>query len=92
MMSILALFIIFAAVIGSASMVGVFAYLLSRIRQLESGTSGDRGSGMLVEQVARLREELLTVQEEMSSFTERLDFTEKLLMSGNDEDDAERAE
>jgi hypothetical protein len=31
-----------------------------------------------------MREELLTVQEEMSALSERLDFTEKLLMSGDD--------
>jgi len=88
-MSLVVLFIIFAAVIGSAAMVGVLAYLLNRIRQLESGSSGGTGSGQLVEQVNRLREELLTVQEEMSSFTERLDFTEKLLMSGDEADDSD---
>jgi hypothetical protein len=80
--------IVFAAVIGSSLLVAVFAYFLNRIRHLESGGLSDSGSGQLVGQVHRLREELLTVQEEMSSLTERLDFTEKLLMSGDDADDS----
>jgi hypothetical protein len=85
-MSLVTLFIIFAAVVGSGSMVAVFAYALSRFRRIESGYAGSGGSDLLVEQVSRIREELLTVQEEMSALTERLDFTEKLLMSGDDAD------
>ena len=85
-MSIIFLFIMFAGIIGSGAMVATVAYLLNRIRQLESGTSGDAGSHQLVEQVNRLREELLTVQEEMSSLSERVDFTDKLLLSGADDD------
>ena len=34
-----------------------------------------------------MREELLAVQDEMSALTERLDFTEKLLMRGDDSAD-----
>lgn len=82
--SLTALFIIFAAVIGSASMVAIFAYFLHRIRQIESGTAGEDGSHELSDQVSQMRDELLAVQEEMSALTERLDFTEKLLMRGDD--------
>ena len=65
--SLTALFIIFAAVIGSASMVAVFAYFLHRIRQIEAGTGGDAGSQQLSGEVSQMREELLAVQEEMSA-------------------------
>jgi len=80
-----ALFIIFAAVIGSAAMVGVFAYFLHRIRQLEAGTARGGGTRKLSDEVNGLREDLLTVQEEMSALSERIDFTEKLLMKGSED-------
>ena len=82
--SLTALFIVFAAVIGSTAMMGILAYLLHRIRQIEAGTTGDEGIHQLVGQVNGMREELLTVQDEVSALSERLDFTEKLLMSGDD--------
>jgi len=82
--SLTALFIVFAAVIGSASMMGIFAYFLHRIRQIEAGTAGERGSDQLGDPMNELREELLAVQEEVAALTERLDFTEKLLMRGDD--------
>ena len=85
--SLTALFIIFAAVIGSAAMVGILAYFLHRIRQIETGTAAGAGSKQLVDQVDGMREELTTVQEEMSALSERLDFTEKLLMRGDDAPD-----
>jgi hypothetical protein len=90
--SLTALFIIFAAVIGSAAMVGVFAYFLHRIRQIEGGAAGNAGAGQLSDQVNGLRDDLLTVQEEMSALTERLDFTEKLLMKGNEPTSPDRPE
>ena len=82
--SLTALFIIFAAVIGSTSLMGMLGYLLYRIRQIEASPSGEAGTHELVGQVSEMREELLTVQEEMCALSERLDFTEKLLMSGDD--------
>ena len=90
--SLTALLIIFAAVIGSAAMVGIFAYFLFRLRQIEAGTTGEAGSQQLADQVNLMREELLTVQDEMSALTERLDFTEKLLMSGEDADTSDGSE
>lgn len=90
-LSFATLLLVFAAVLGSGVIVAAFAYFLNRIRLIEAG--GSRGdSRQLVEQVNRLREELLTVQEEMSSLTERLDFTENLLMSGEDADGPESSD
>ena len=71
-------FLVFAAVIGTASMVTILGYFLHRIRQIEA--SGDSApSRALVEQVSGLQEELLAIQSEMSALTDRLDFAEKLL-------------
>lgn len=81
--SLTARLIIFAAVIGSAAMMGILAYLLHRIRQIESGTGGEAASHQLADQVNGMREDLLTVQEEMTLLSERLDFTEKLLTTGD---------
>ena len=83
--SLTALLIVFAAVIGSAAMMGIIAYFLHRIRQIEAKTTGEAGSRQLVDQVEAMREELLAVQGEVLALTERLDFTEKLLMSGDDD-------
>jgi hypothetical protein len=83
MMSLAALFILLAALIGTTAMVGVFAFLFHRVRRIEDGR--EAGPYRLAEQVQRLEEELLSVQTEMSALSERLDFTEKLLMSGDDE-------
>ena len=80
--SLTALFIIFAAVIGSTAMIGIFSYFLNRIRQLEAKSSGDAGSDRLAGQMDAVREELMTLQNEMSALSERVDFTEKLLTSG----------
>ena len=82
--SLTALLIVFAAVIGSAAMMGILAYFLHRIRQIEAKTTGEEGSNQLVDHVDAMREELLKVQEEMLALSERLDFTEKLLTSGDD--------
>ena len=82
--SLTALLIVFAAVIGSTAMMGILAYFLHRIRQIEAKTAGEAGSHQLVDHVDAMQEELLAVQEEVSRLSERLDFTEKLLMSGDD--------
>ena len=83
--SLTVLLILFAAVIGSAAMASVLVHFLYRIRQIEVGST-EVGSRQLVDQLNLMRDELLTVQDEMSALSERLDFTEKLLMSGNDVD------
>jgi hypothetical protein len=83
--SLVALLIIFAAVIGSTAMMGIMAYFLNRIRQLEGRVSGDLPTGSSSDQLNRIQEDLFLAQEEMSRLTERMDFTEKLLMSGDEE-------
>jgi uncharacterized coiled-coil protein SlyX len=83
--SLVALLIIFATVIGSTAMMGILFYFLNRIRQLEGRVTGDLPTGALSEQLNRIQEDLFLAQEEMSRLTERMDFTEKLLMSGDEE-------
>ena len=78
--SLTALLIVFAAVIGSGAMMGIIAYFLHRLRQIEAKTTGEAGSHQLADQVDAMQEELLTVQERMLALSERLDFSEKLLM------------
>lgn len=85
MFSLVALLIIFAAVIGSTAMMGVFFYFFNRIRQLEGKVSGDLPTSSMSEQLGRVQEDLYLAQEEISRLTERMDFTEKLLMSGDEE-------
>jgi hypothetical protein len=82
--SLTALFIIFAAVIGSTALVSVLAYLLHRLRRIEAGSAGEAGSDHMLGQVNRIQEELLTIQDELASLSERLDFTERLLMRGDE--------
>jgi len=90
--SLTALFIIFAAVIGSTMMVGVFAYFLHRIRQIEAGDAGEGSSPRLTQEVNELREELAAVEEAFSVLSERLDFTERLLMKGDETNSSDESE
>ena len=83
MLSVAAVLIIFAAVLGTGTMVAFFAWLLNRLRQIEDG--GD--SRALVEQVHAIREQLLDVQDQLTALEERTDFTERLLTGGEGEDD-----
>jgi hypothetical protein len=63
---------------------GVLVYLLSRIRRIESGPSSAPPSQALAEDVARLESELEAMRDDVSALSERLDFTERLLMKGDD--------
>lgn len=89
MFSLVGLFIIFAAVIGSTAMMGILAYLLHRIRMVEGKNIGEFAPQGVANQLAVVEEELHLVQEQLSSLTERMDFTEKLLMSGDEETTSE---
>lgn len=80
--SLTALFIIFAVVIGSTAMVGVFAYILSRVRRLESGSPEGRESRALAADLDQMRDVIAALQDDVAGLTERLDFTERLLMQG----------
>ena len=75
------LLILIAAIIGSGSMVGILAWMASRIRALES-----HDSSLLLEQIEVLRSELEAVGHSVASLEERTDFTEKLLTSGSGSD------
>jgi len=83
--SLTALFILFAAVIGSTAMVAIFAYILMRVRRLESGSPATDDSRLLTNDLGELREEMTALRDEVSALTERIDFTEKLLMKGPEE-------
>jgi hypothetical protein len=87
--SLTALFILFAVVIGSTAMVGVFAYILSRVRRLESGSSDASDSRLLTHDLSELRDEVTALRDEVSGLTERIDFTERLLMKGGEERSAD---
>jgi hypothetical protein len=82
---LVALFIIFAAVIGTTAMVATIGYLLNRIRVIEGNSGSGEGNHQLLDRVTDLGDDLFSMQEQISAMTERLDFTEKLLMSGDDE-------
>ncbi len=79
MMSLTALLIVFAAVLGSSVMMAVFAWVFMRIRSLESGGGGRSDIERLTEEVDGLRAELQATHSDISDLTERLDFTERLL-------------
>ena len=57
-----------------------FQHPAPSLAQIEAGIGSQADERSLAAQVERLREELMTVQEEVSGLSERLDFTEKLLM------------
>ena len=90
MFSFVGLFILFAAVIGSSAMTALLAYILLRNRQVGGRDSGEIGGRSLVDQLDGIAEELHSIQGQVSSLTERMDFTEKLLMSGEAADESGR--
>jgi len=90
--SLVALLIIFAAVFGTAGMMGILGYFLHRIRRIEGEAYGKEGRHDLSFQLREMQEELLSVRTELSALTERLDFTEKLLMSGDESKKSDSSE
>jgi len=91
-LSFLALFIILAAALGSAAVIGFLGYLFSRLRRLEGGAFDRPGPYQLSDQVTGMAEEILALQEEVSNLSERLEFTEKLLMGGRKDSTSEGSE
>jgi hypothetical protein len=71
------LIVLIAAVIGSAGMVGVFAWLHQRISRLEDPSPVERKR--LLSENTSLHEQVETMRSEMRELAERVDFTEKLL-------------
>ena len=84
-MSIAILILLFAVVIGTTGMVGMFAYFFHRMSRLESGRGTDGGSDHLIQRVEAMEEELLATHSEIVALVERLDFTEKLLTPSESE-------
>ena len=78
-MTIAALILIIAAVLGSVSMTAVLAVLFMRTRQpsLPGGSPNDLR--LLQNEVQRLGEELDRTTAELDRLQERMDFTERLL-------------
>lgn len=72
------LLLIFAVLIGSTGMMGVFGYLISRVRRLEGGTGVD-GESNLLDEIRRTRRELVEVRRDLVALGETVDFTERLL-------------
>jgi hypothetical protein len=82
-LSFLALFIIFAVIVGGAATVGILVTLFSRLRRLEGGGFDDANPRQLSDQMNGMVEELMALQAEVADLSERLDFTEKLLTGGD---------
>lgn len=81
--SIGAVLVILAAVLGSSVLMAVFALLWYRLRKLESGNVGASELLRLGEEVDGLRAELQATHADISDLSERLDFTERLLSPGD---------
>jgi hypothetical protein len=81
-MSIAIVLILLAAVAGSAAMGIVLTVLFMRQRDPALGSGGPRDLLTLQEQLRRLAEELDTANADIEQLRQRLDFTERLLGSG----------
>jgi hypothetical protein len=77
--SVAFLLLIFAAVAGSATLVAFAAWLLVRINRIEGGPTSD---ARLLQTVEALRDELDGTQAALRDLNDRMEFTERLLRSG----------
>lgn len=75
MISLAALFLILATVVGVGAGVTILPTLLQQRRQI----SPNQAPQYELQEVERLRIEVGDLQSEIASLTERMDFTEKLL-------------
>ena len=92
MPSVAELLILLAAVGGSGSMVGFLGWMLYRVNRLESrGVVDTEDLDRLMDHLDVLRNQLGSVREEMGELSGRVEFTERLLTSGKDENDADSA-
>jgi outer membrane murein-binding lipoprotein Lpp len=75
--------IIFAAVIGSSSMVAILAWGHSRLKSLaEQNVSVRMQSDRLADEIEQVREELRAADRKLDRLTERAEFTDRLLSEG----------
>ncbi len=91
-MTIAALVVLFVAFFGVAGLVLVLRVVVLRLREAERNRLGSQGGYPVVERIDVLQDEISNLQTEISRLTERLDFTEKLLMSGDEADSDEASE
>lgn len=89
MISIVAILIIIAAVVGSAFMTGALLTLWQRIRRLESGGAPPNSLDQASRQLDLLLEQMQSVADDMGELRERMDFTERLLVEGKTRGDAD---
>ena len=85
-MAISILLLVFAAVVGSTAMTAVLTWLILRARdgRLPGGSPNDLR--LLQNEVRRLGDELDATGAELERLRERMDFTERLLSSGEEGD------
>jgi hypothetical protein len=80
--SLVAILIVFAGVLGTSVMGGVLFWLTSRLRRLESGRESGRESddtGLLTSAVDSLTAELSTVRDQLDMLEQRTEFNQRLL-------------
>jgi hypothetical protein len=85
-MGLVELFVLLAAVSGSAWIVGTVGWLWYRTRRLEEAIMRGTGTApQIAEEIEELRGQLAASGEEVALLHERLDFLERLLGSGERE-------
>lgn len=85
MFTVTGLIVLIAAVIGSAGMVAVLAWLTFRIRRLEEGGAAG-GHDHLLDEVDRLRDEVEAARRQTRALAEQVDFMERLLAAGDEDE------
>ncbi len=78
MISLVAILIVVAGVLGTSVMGGVLFWLTSRLRRLESGRESD-DTGLLTSAVDSLTAELSTVRDQLDMLEQRTEFNQRLL-------------
>ena len=78
--------LILVAALGSGSLVAIFAWFYQRMKQLEGGRNDDSELALISEQLDVVRDQLGAMDDEMTRLNERVDFTEKLLEPGPQEE------
>ena len=73
------LVLIMVAVICSGSVVAIVGGLLNRIKQVEGRREDASDLAEISRQLDAVRDQIFSVEDEMTRLTERVDFTEKLL-------------
>ena len=86
-MSIAILVLIMVAVICSGSVVAIVGGLLNRIKQVEGRREDASDLAEISRQLDAVRDQIFSVEDEMTRLTERVDFTEKLLEAPRAEPD-----